>query len=181
MVSAIKFNRQAFLWGRRYAHNPEQVEALIKKEKIIVALSFDELIEDRVRRLTDYQNIVYANHYRNCVEQIRAIDTDKNLSLSSAVAKSLYKLMAYKDEYEVARLYCQKDFLQQINEQFEGDFKLSFNLAPPLLSRLDRNTGRLVKREFGGWMIKLFSVLQRFRGLRGTAFDLFGYSQREKT
>jgi len=177
---AIEFNRQAFLWGRRYAHNPAQVEALIKKEKIIVAFSFDELVEDRVRRLTDYQDTKYANRYRNHVEKIRAIDTDNKFSLSSAVAKSLYKLMAYKDEYEVARLYCRNDILNEINEQFEGDFKLRLNLAPPVFNWLDKNTGRPAKREFGGWMMKLFAVLQRFKGLRGTVFDLFGYSEERK-
>ena len=177
---AVEFNRQAFLWGRRYAHNPQQVEALIKKEKIILPLSFEALIEDRLQRLTDYQDLIYANLYRNRVEQIHAIDINNSLSLSNAVAKSLYKLMAYKDEYEVARLYGKNDFLNEINEQFEGDFKLRFNLAPPIFSRLDKNSGRPAKREFGGWMMKVFSVLQRFKGLRGTAFDIFGYSEERR-
>ena len=110
---AVEFNRQAFLWGRRYAHDQQQVEALIKKEKIILPLSFEALIEDRLQRLTDYQDLIYANLYRNRVEQIHAIDTNNNLSLSNAVAKSLYKLMAYKDEYEVARLYGKNDFLMK--------------------------------------------------------------------
>jgi len=177
---AIEFNKKAFIWGRRYAHSPKQVEALLKKDKKIVPLSFDELIEDRVRRLTDYQDITYANRYRSNVEQIRAIDTDNSLSLSNAVAKYLFKLMAYKDEYEVARLYSQKSFINKINEQFEGNFKLRFNLAPPVFNWLDKNTGRPAKREIGGWMMKLFYVLQHLKGLRGTVFDLFGYSEERK-
>ena len=177
---AIEFNKQAFLWGRRYAHNPEQVEALVKKEKKIVALPFDELIKDRMKRLVDYQDDAYAKRYQQYVEQIRAKDSESNLSLSKAVAKSLYKLMAYKDEYEVARLLSQKEFLHIIDEQFEGDYKLKFNLAPPIFNRLNKNTGRPTKREFGSWMLKLFSILKRFKKLRGSVFDPFAYAGERK-
>ena len=175
---AIAFNQQAFLWGRRYAHQAEKVLSLIAKNNTLKSQSLDELIEDRAGRLVDYQNDKYANRYRQTVDQIRAVDS--NSTLTKAVAKNLYRLMAYKDEYEVARLFCQKDFLSEIENQFEGDYKLSFNLAPPLLSRLDKNSGRPAKREYGGWMLKAFSVLQKLKGLRGTAFDIFGYSEERK-
>ncbi len=172
---AVEFNQQAFLWGRRYAHQPEQVNSLVEPEKPARPLSLDELIEDRARRLEDYQDANYAKKYRRHIEQIRAIDTEP-FGLTSAVAKNLYRLMAYKDEYEVSRLFCQKQFIDEINQQFEGDFKLSFNLAPGILNRLDKNTGRPAKYAFGGWMMKVFSMLSNLKALRGTAFDPFGYS-----
>ncbi len=179
---AIEFNCQAFLWGRRYAHNPEKVVSLIHQEPALKTMSIDELIEDRVKRLVDYQNADYANRYRQFVNQIRAVDNSSEDpdSLSFTVVRNLFHLMAYRDEYEVARLFCETDFIQMISEQFEGDFRLQFNLAPPIISRIDRNTGRPFKREFGSWMMSLFSVLRRLKFLRGTAFDIFGYSPERK-
>ncbi len=171
----VEFNQQAFLWGRRYAHQPEQVKALVKEEKPIKPLSLDELIEDRAGRLVEYQNTNYAEKYRRYVEQIRAIDIEP-FALTSTVAKNLYRLMTYKDEYEVSRLFCQKKFVDEINQQFEGDFKLGFNLAPTIFNRLDKNSGRPIKYAFGGWMMKAFSLLSSMKALRGTAFDPFGYS-----
>ncbi len=175
---AVEFNCQAFLWGRRYAHQPEKVLSLIEAKKTVKTLSLDELIEDRASRLVEYQNTGYAEHYKQLVKQVRDIDIDPDNKelLTTAVARNLYHLMACKDEYEVARLFCQYDFMRQINDQFEGDFKLAYNLAPPFLSRTDKNSGRLIKREYGAWIMKAFSVLQRFKYLRGTIFDPFGYS-----
>ena len=95
-------------------------------------------------------------------------------------AKSLYKLMAYKDEYEVARLYTDGEFQRKLAEQFSGDYKLKFHLAPPLLSRRDPVTGHLKKREFPGWTIKLFGLLANFKFLRGTALDIFGMTAERK-
>ncbi|MCP3686978.1 MAG: indolepyruvate ferredoxin oxidoreductase family protein, partial [Gammaproteobacteria bacterium] len=171
----VEFNQQAFLWGRRYAHQPDRVKALFKAQKLTRPLSLDELIENRARRLTAYQNTQYAEKYRDYIEQIRAIDSEP-FSMTGTVAKNLYRLMAYKDEYEVSRLFCQREFIDEINQQFEGDFKLGFNLAPAILNRLDKNTGRPVKYAFGGWMMKVFSMLSAMKALRGTAFDPFGYS-----
>ena len=99
---------------------------------------------------------------------------------AEAVARNLYKLMAYKDEYEVARLYVEGAFAAQLNQQFEGDFKLKFHLAPPLFARRDPETGRLMKQEFGGWMLHAFRVLAQLKFLRGTAFDPFGYTAERK-
>lgn len=178
---AIDFNCQAFLWGRRYANQPDKVLSLIDKEKAVKQKSLDEIIEDRASRLIDYQNTAYAGKYRSQVDRIRSIDFEANgFSLTSVVAKNLYKLMTYKDEYEVARIFCRNNFLEEINNQFEGDFQLKFNLAPPLLNRIDKNSGRPVKREYGGWMMKVFSLLSRLKGLRGTAFDIFGFSEERK-
>ncbi|MDH5356866.1 MAG: indolepyruvate ferredoxin oxidoreductase family protein, partial [Gammaproteobacteria bacterium] len=176
---AVDFNCQAFLWGRRYANQPDKVLSLIEKEKTVKQKSLDEIIEDRVSRLIDYQNQAYADKYREQIEAIRAIDSEA-FSLTSAVAKNLYKLMAYKDEYEVARLFCQNDFLDEISNRFEGDFELKFNLAPPLLNRMDKNTARPIKREYGGWMMKVFPMLSALKGLRGSAFDIFAHTLERK-
>ncbi|MCP4490970.1 MAG: indolepyruvate ferredoxin oxidoreductase family protein [Gammaproteobacteria bacterium] len=175
----VEFNQQAFLWGRRYAHQPQQVRALVKAEKSVKSLSLDELIEDRAGRLVEYQDANYAETYRHHIAQIQAIDTEP-FALTSAVTKNLYRIMAYKDEYEVSRLYCQKKFVDEISQQFEGDFKLGFNLAPSIFNRLDKNTGRSVKYAFGGWMMKVFSVLSTMKALRDTAFDPFGYSSERR-
>jgi indolepyruvate ferredoxin oxidoreductase len=101
-------------------------------------------------------------------------------ALTDAVARSLFKLMAYKDEYEVARLYTQSDFLKRVADQFDGPYKLHFHLAPPILGDRDPQTGHLRKREFGPWMLKVFRVLARLKGLRGTRFDIFGRSEERR-
>lgn len=102
-------------------------------------------------------------------------------ALSEAVARYFFKLMAYKDEYEVARLYTGGAFEQEVAKRFEGNYQLKFHLAPPLLSRRNPETGHLVKRQFGPWMMQAFRMLARFKRLRGTAFDIFGYTHERKT
>ncbi len=136
----------------------------------------DGLIEDRAGRLVAYQNAAYAGEYRELVERVRRADPHPGQvnSLSHAVARNLYKLMAYKDEYEVARLYCDGDFRRRLAEQFEGDFELRFNLAPPFLGGRDPGSGEPVKREFGPWMLTVFGWLAKWRFLRGTPLDPFG-------
>ncbi len=175
---AVEFNKQAFLWGRRCAHQPDKVLSLVSEPPRRQALELDELIADRVSRLTDYQDAGYAARYRERVERVRAADPrpDAPRSLTRAFARSLYKLMAYKDEYEVARLYSDKAFQRKIEDRFEGDYELRFNLAPPLLSKRDPQTGHLLKREFGSWMLGAFGLLARFKFLRGGRFDVFGYT-----
>jgi indolepyruvate ferredoxin oxidoreductase len=174
---AIDFNRQAFLWGRRCADQPEKVLQLVgttgdQREP----LSLDELIADREQRLTQYQDSAYAARYRQQIERVRANDPRAAAldSVAMAAARQLYRLMAYKDEYEVARLYSDGEFRRKLENQFEGEFELRFNLAPPLLGKRDPNTGLPVKQEFGPWMMTAFGWLARMRLLRGTAFDLFG-------
>ena len=178
---AVEFNQRAFLYGRRYAHQPDRVLALIPEAERLRLLRVEELIDDRAQRLEQYQDRAYAERYRSLMGRIVRADPgpeDPN-SLSAAVAKSLYKLMAYKDEYEVARLYTRPEFREALEAQFEGDFELRFNLAPPALGSAgigDRPT----KREFGAWVLPAFRILAALRRLRGTPLDLFGYTQERK-
>jgi indolepyruvate ferredoxin oxidoreductase len=141
--------------------------------------SLGEAIERRVRFLAAYQDAAYAERYRTRVEAIRAAEarvTPGQDKLTWAVAKYYFKLMAYKDEYEVARLYTDGSFQRQLERTFEGDYTLEFHLAPPMLSKPDPATGRPRKMRFGGWMMTAFRLLAKMKGLRGTTFDPFGYT-----
>jgi indolepyruvate ferredoxin oxidoreductase len=138
--------------------------------------SLDELIGRRVEFLTGYQNAAYADAYRAFVLKVRPAEEAAGVTgqrLSEAVARNLFKLMAYKDEYEVARLHTNPAFLARIGAQFEGDFKLHYHLAPPLISRRNEK-GELQKRKFGPAMLTGFRVLAKLRGLRGSPLDIFG-------
>jgi indolepyruvate ferredoxin oxidoreductase len=132
--------------------------------------------------LTDYQNAELAERYRKLVTQVRSAAADGGYgeALPRAVAINYAKLLAYKDEYEVARLYTDGRFDKQIRDQFDGDFKISFNLAPPLLGGAKDALGRPRKRAFGPWMMPVFRLLAKMRVLRGTAFDIFGHSADRK-
>ncbi|CAN5809853.1 indolepyruvate ferredoxin oxidoreductase family protein [soil metagenome] len=181
---AIESNKKAFLWGRRAAFDFERVEKIaIPGQPVIVQLpqNLDKLIARRVGFLTDYQNAAYAGQYGDLLTQVRAAETAQNLGnkLSTAVAKYAFKLMAYKDEYEVARLYTNGDFTDKLNQQFEGDFSLKFNLAPPLFSKKD-GQGHLIKAQYGSWVWQAFTLLAKCKGLRGSKLDLFGYSAERK-
>ncbi|KQW90220.1 indolepyruvate ferredoxin oxidoreductase [Massilia sp. Root418] len=180
----VEANKKSFLWGRRAAVDLKRVEkTAIPTQAIVVQMpqSLESVIKKRVEFLTGYQNAGYAASYEALVQQVRAKDANLNLGnkLSMAVAKSLSKLMAYKDEYEVARLYTDGRFVEQLQSQFEGSFSLKFNLAPPLLARKD-SKGHLVKAEFGSWMWSAFKMLAKLKGLRGGAFDIFGYTEERK-
>jgi indolepyruvate ferredoxin oxidoreductase len=176
---AVAFNKQAFLWGRRCADQPGRVARLLDTgDSPGRPTTLDEILADRERRLTAYQSADYARRYREQVARVRAADPragDAD-SVTLAVARQLYKLMAYKDEYEVARLYSDGGFRRKLEAQFEGDYELRFNLAPPLFSKRDPRTGQLLKREYGAWMMTAFGLLAKLRFLRGTAFDPFGYT-----
>ncbi|HEY1070928.1 MAG TPA: indolepyruvate ferredoxin oxidoreductase family protein [Thermomonas sp.] len=140
--------------------------------------SLDEVIARRVAFLTDYQGAGYAKRYADFVAQVRAAEAAKapgSTALSEAVARYFFKLMAYKDEYEVARLYTSGDFKRRLAQQFEGDYKLHFHLAPPLLAKKNAQ-GQLQKREYGPWVFTAFRVLAKLRFLRGTPLDVFGYT-----
>jgi indolepyruvate ferredoxin oxidoreductase len=147
--------------------------------------SLDEMIERRAAFLTDYQNAAYARRYRDLVERTRAAESAKvpgQTNLTEAVARYLFKLMAYKDEYEVARLYTDGTFRKQVADAFEGDnLRLEFHLAPPLLAPVNKVTGEPRKMSFGPWMLSLFGMLRHFKVLRGTPFDPFGYSAERRT
>ena len=178
---AIELNRNAFVWGRKAAVDPNHVAnaAKLGQESGFIE-DFEDLVEDRYQRLVQYQSRAYANQYRSQVDEVRVLEQQKvpkaGDALSKAVARYLYKLMAYKDEYEVARLYSDGNFKKQLAGIFEGDYRLHFHLAPPILSRINPDTGKLEKRQFSQWLLPLFSILARFKFLRGTALDVFGYS-----
>jgi indolepyruvate ferredoxin oxidoreductase len=143
-----------------------------------LSTSLDEQIARRMTFLTDYQNATYAQKYKALLDKVRAAEQQKTpgfTSLTEAAARYAFKLMAYKDEYEVARLYTSGDFEQRIRDTFEGDYKIHFHLAPPLLAKKDAE-GHLRKAEYGPWMFKAFRVLAKFKGLRGGALDIFGYT-----
>ena len=177
-------NQAAFEWGRRCAYDLPAVQALFKATQVIEFVkrpSLEETVTKRVEFLTAYQNAAYAEQYHRFVRRVQAAETPLggDLALTKAVAKYLFKLMAYKDEYEVARLHTDGTFRAKVDAMFEGDFKLNYHLAPPLLaSRNDK--GELQKKQFGPWMYRAFKVLARLKGLRGTALDIFGYTEERR-
>jgi indolepyruvate ferredoxin oxidoreductase len=180
----VDLNRRAFLWGRRAAHDLAAVEARAapageKPEHRRLSTSLDETIERRVAHLTEYQDAAYAERYRAMVDRVRRAEGERargRTELTEAVARYYFKLLAYKDEYEVARLYTSGEFLAQLRRQFEGQPKLRIYLAPPLLAQRDPTTGRPKKRAYGAWMLTAMRYLARGKRLRGTPFDPFGYS-----
>ncbi|PUA18618.1 indolepyruvate ferredoxin oxidoreductase family protein [Glaciimonas sp. PCH181] len=176
--AAVALNRRAFTWGRIAAASPETLLMLDGNAVADIAETLDQLIARRFQDLIAYQNIGYAERYRALVERVRlaekAISTSEELT--HAVAVSAYKLMAYKDEYEVARLYASAEFKASLAGQFSDSKKISLWLSPPLISKIDPATGRPQKRKFGPWILSAFNVLARLRGLRGTPLDVFGYN-----
>ncbi len=187
--AAVESNRKAFEWGRRAAVDLASVQRAAtppeaRPESQRLSQSLDEAIERRRAFLVDYQNDAYARRYRQFVEKVRSREQSQapgSTELTAAVARYLFKLMAYKDEYEVARLYTDTDFLQRVATQFEGDYRLNLHLAPPLWAKNDPVTGEPRKRVFGPWMLGAMRVLARMRGLRGTPLDVFGYSEERRT
>lgn len=180
----VENNKAAFEWGRRCAHDLAAVQAQFKAAQVIQFVkkpSLGEMLSKRVDFLTGYQNAAYAETYKNFVEKVRVAEAPLNSTrLSEAVARYLFKLMAYKDEYEVARLHTDAAFTQKIADMFEGDYKLVHHLAPPLTAKKN-DKGELIKQPFGPWMRSAFGVLAKLKGLRGTAFDLFGRSEERQT
>lgn len=176
----VKGNLRTFALGRLAAHAPEALErALAGKREETPINTLNALLASRVRLLTAYQDAEYARQYRQFVDEIEAVIGAKQLDGGEAflreVVLTLARLMAYKDEYEVARLHADPKFWQRLREQFDGDFKVTFHLAPPLLPGRDVS-GRPKKRSFGQWMLPVFKVLQHLKSLRGTPFDVFGYT-----
>jgi indolepyruvate ferredoxin oxidoreductase len=185
---AVEFNKKSFVWGRRAAADLEKVRRIAMPADVIpieqhLSRNLDELVERRVELLTAYQSPAYAARYRALVERVREAENEKGGSskLTEAVARNYAKLLAYKDEYEVARLYADGDFRRKIESMFEGDYKMVFHLAPPLLARKDPSSGEPKKMQFGPWMMPLFKVLASMRRLRGTALDVFGYTEERRT
>jgi indolepyruvate ferredoxin oxidoreductase len=184
---AVDNNKTAFEWGCRAAHNWNEVEQLLQASDNAVSMidfkkrdSLEDIIAKRFEFLTAYQNTAYAANYVDFVEKIRNKEQGlkgdaiaKALPLTEAVAKNLFKLMAYKDEYEVARLHSDGAFEKKIAAMFEGDYKLNYHLAPPIIAKKN-DKGELQKQQFGPWMLTSFKLLAKLKGLRGTAFDIFG-------
>ncbi len=178
---AVAMNIAAFRWGRRAAHQPQFVRAMVEKTAVAeapVARTLDEIVARRVAFLTAYQNAGYAKRYADRIAGLRAAEErvqPGSTAVAEAAARNLFKLMAIKDEYEVARLYTDGSFRAELAKQFEDYDRLEFHLAPPILGRRDAD-GRPRKSRFGPWMMKGFRLLAALRWLRGTAFDPFGYT-----
>jgi len=185
---SVEFNLKSFVWGRRAAVDLARVEKIAAPTAVIplnqhLSRNVDELVARRVELLTAYQDAAYAARYRDLVDKVRRIESEKTggTKLTEAVARYYAKLMAYKDEYEVARLHSNPAFMQKIEGMFEGDYKVVFHLAPPILNKPDPATGEAKKSTFGPWMLRLFGLLAKFKGLRGTALDIFGGTAERRT
>ncbi|KCZ58707.1 indolepyruvate ferredoxin oxidoreductase family protein [Hyphomonas chukchiensis] len=183
---AIQANKETFAWGRLAAHDPEKISALLKPSlapEQDLNLSTQAMVDRRALELEVYQDRAYADRYRALADAACAADPEGAFQgqFSRSVATNFYKLMAYKDEYEVARLYSAPEFREKLRQQFQGDFKLKVHLAPPLFSRRDKATGQLKKRMFGPWMFRVFPLLAKLKILRGTWADPFGHTDERRT
>jgi indolepyruvate ferredoxin oxidoreductase len=184
---AVEFNKKSFVWGRRAAVDLERVRRIAIPADVVAigerfSRNLEELVERRAKFLTGYQDAAYAARFKALVERVRAAEQDRvgGTKLAEAVARYYSKLLAYKDEYEVARLYTDGAFLKKIEGMFEGDYKVNFHLAPPMLAKLDPQTGEPRKMQFGPWMMRAFGVLAKLKELRGTAFDIFGRTEERR-
>ena len=187
---AVAMNRAAFRFGRLAAADPARIESLLRPlieesaDDRRLSQSFDETVARRVQFLTAYQDAEYAACYAAFVERAKAAEAAQapgRCGFAEAVARYLFKLMAYKDEYEVSRLYADGSFMRQLRSEFDGDVRLQFHLAPPLFAPRDRATGLPRKLTFGGWILPVFRALAKLKFLRGSAFDPFGYTRERKT
>jgi indolepyruvate ferredoxin oxidoreductase len=185
--AAVESNKQSFRWGRVAAIDPKHVLAAAipqdKPESQRLSTTLEEMIQRRAEFLTGYQDAAYAKRYTDFIAKVRTAEGSKlpgKTALTEAVARYYFKLLAIKDEYEVARLYADTDFSQRVAAQFEGDYKLRFHLAPPLSNKPDPATGEPRKTTYGPWMMSAFRVLAKMKGLRGGAFDLFGRTEERK-
>ncbi|WP_370298106.1 indolepyruvate ferredoxin oxidoreductase family protein [Pontibacterium sp.] len=175
---AIDKNKTAFNWGRIAAVELEFVEQSAGGHKPAPELTLDEQISRNTAFLTKYQDEAYAARYRELVNKVAGAEQalgEDSQALTEAVSKQLFRLMAYKDEYEVARLYTDSDFLKEVGETFEGDYRITFHMAPPLLARKQDAQGRPKKMTFGPWMLKALGTVAKMRKLRGTKLEIFGY------
>jgi len=192
--AAVEMNKRAFNWGRMAVHDMSVVVAAAgiqppsdtpdywQGTRAPIAKTLDQQITHREAFLTDYQDAKYAQAYVDLVEKVRSAERSRvpgSTALSEAVARYGFKLMAYKDEYEVARLYTSGEFARQIKETFDGDYKIHFNLAPPMFSKTDAD-GHLVKAEYGPWILSAFKVMKHFKFLRGGWLDPFGRTAERK-
>lgn len=183
---AVSQNITALNWGRLSVYAAETVERFAGNSKPvdpdhIISESLAETIQRRIRFLTDYQDAEYGARYGRLMQKVREKEGGFNSEkFSKATAQTLFRLMAYKDEYEVARLYTDGNFTRRLKENFTGKIKLQFHLAPPLLARKDAKTGHLRKMTFGSWIFPAFKILAKLKKLRGTKLDIFGYTAERK-
>jgi indolepyruvate ferredoxin oxidoreductase len=189
---AVEMNKAAFRWGRRAAFEPTALAAAVSdrapdavSDARKLSQSFDEVVARRIAFLTAYQNKSYAARYHSWVERAEAAEAARapgTTGLAEAVARNLFKLMAYKDEYEVARLYSDGSFANQVKNEVSGEnLRVKIHLAPPLFARMDKITGEPRKMTFGQWIFPVFGVLTKFKFLRGTPLDPFCYTTERKT
>ena len=181
---AVQNNLTAFEWGRHAAHH---LDVLLQHIQPVQTIQFkkreslEDLVANRIARLSAYQDAAYAQRYASFIDKVKAAEAPLGKTLlSETVARQLYKLMAYKDEYEVARLHTQSAFLDRIQDSFEGDFKVHYHLAPPLMAKRNAK-GELIKQKFGPLMLTAFQVLAKLKGLRNTPFDVFGYTHERQS
>jgi indolepyruvate ferredoxin oxidoreductase len=184
---AVEANLRAFEWGRAAAHDLEAVKKAAFPAQVVEFKRFvstlEEIVAKRVEFLTAYQNTAYAQRYAALVERVRRVESDRlgSAKLAEAVARYYFKLLAIKDEYEVARLHADPAFRAKIAAQFEGDYTLNFHLAPPLFAKRDPVTGQIKKKSYGPWMMTAFEWLAKLRFLRGSALDIFGRTAERRT
>ena len=180
----VKNNQLAFEWGRHAAHHLPAVMQGLQRSQVVhfhKREPLEDTIAKRVAYLNGYQNSAYAARYNAFIDRVRSAEQPLNKTvLTETVARNLFKLMAYKDEYEVARLHTDPAFLQRIADQFEGDYQVHYHLAPPLLAKRN-DKGQLLKQKYGPGMLSAFKVLAKLKGLRGTALDVFGLTQERQT
>ncbi|WP_460804924.1 indolepyruvate ferredoxin oxidoreductase family protein [Microbulbifer agarilyticus] len=179
---AVENNLRAFRAGRLLAENPAAIEQLLVPEQAVKVVEPMETTQQLVARLAgelaEYQNAAYARKYSSAIEALHSAESrmgGSDFAVTEAAAHSLYKAMAYKDEYEVARLYSSDSFKQQLENTFSGDYKLKFLMAPPLLARPD-SSGRIRKIALGSWMTRVLPLLAKGKALRGSVLDIFGYT-----
>ncbi|MFC3050882.1 indolepyruvate ferredoxin oxidoreductase family protein [Kordiimonas pumila] len=182
---AIDINLRTLFWGRMTAHDEASVIKMLKgsiAEQPIIPRTLEEVIDHRSKHLTTYQNAKLAQKYQALVSNVREAEAvyHGDTTLTKAVAINYAKLLSYKDEYEVARLYSGKDFKSKLKAQFHGKMNISIHMAPPIFPGKDKATGRPQKREFGAWIFPALNILSKLKGLRGTAFDPFGYSHERR-
>jgi len=187
--ATVDANQRAFNWGRLAYHDPASVERQARPAETdvgsdrIIAPDLDAAIARRVDFLTAYQDSGLARRYQSLVDRVRRTETrvaGERIQLTDAVSRNYFKLLAIKDEYEVARLYTDGEFERQVEAAFEGDYKLRYHFAPPLWVKPDKVTGAPVKRTYGAWMRPVLSVLAQFKGLRGTWLDPFGHTEERR-
>lgn len=184
--TAVAFNQRAFTLGRLAAHDLASVQAIVEQNTtaptVTIPESLDELVVHHSEHLTQYQDATYASRYCQLVKRTSEAERKvaKSDKLAQAVARYYAKLLSYKDEYEVARLHADPAFMESLKAQFSGDMRIEFNLAPPILTKRDPETGQIKKRAFGSWMLPAFRFLARFKSLRGTPLDIFSYTEERK-